>query len=100
VIGGRGCDGAHPLTITNCGGFAPCRLERLNAVVLVVVKTRLTNPPSSIKVENSSDVTSTEVQPMALTFPEEPVLVVAAGGALFQLIPPSVQVLSSTPKTS
>ena len=63
------------VSITSCGALAPVsRLERLKAVLLVVVRAKLTSPLLLI-----SGVTSTVVQTPVPKAPEEPITSPKAG---------------------
>jgi len=66
-----------PIVITNCGGLAPSRLERLVAVLLVVSITKVYCP-----VPVTTDVTSTCVQLLAVIAPELPILLPYVGALL------------------
>lgn len=87
--------GPPPVSMINCGAFAPdSRLARLMAVLLSVVTARLKTP---FPVMN--EVTSIVFQVLAVTDPEEPSTLPTAG-ALLKLIVDSVQVLFMTPRAS
>ena len=79
------------VSMISCGSFADSRLARLRAVLFVVDRARLKTPLPVMKA-----VTSSVVQVLALTFPEEPSPLPGAG-ALLKLMPVSLQVLSLTP---
>jgi hypothetical protein len=75
-----------PIVITNCGGLAPSRLEKLVAVLLVVSITKLYWP-----VPVTTVVKSTCVQLLAVIAPELPRLPLN-GGALLKLMDVSAHV--------